>query len=232
MDEQAVNLYLQRIGADRPDGATAESLRRLHAAHLFAVPFENLSIHLGQPILLDEASLLDKIVGRKRGGFCYELNGAFGLLLSALGYDVALLAARVFGDDGVGPLFDHLVLRVATPAFWLVDVGFGEHSLHPLRLEPDVNQVDPRGTFVVTGAAHGDVDVAKDGQRPVPHRAARAGARRLRDDVLVASDLAEVTLHALAHLLAADGHRPGHAQRPEADPNRRPPARRGDGGAR
>ena len=67
--------YLRRIGSDRvhePDGA---SLQALHRAHLLAVPFENLDIHLGRPIELSEQSLHRKIVDDRRGGFCYELNG-------------------------------------------------------------------------------------------------------------------------------------------------------------
>ena len=99
--------YLERIGAERPTAPTPEALRDLHARHQLAVPFENLSIHLGEPIVLDEDSLVDKIVLRRRGGFCYELNGAFGHLLTALGFAVSYLAAGVFGEGGaVSPLFD------------------------------------------------------------------------------------------------------------------------------
>ena len=72
-----------------------ELLRRLHRRHLHAVPFENLSIHLGEDMPLDESVLFDKIVTRRRGGYCYELNGLFAALLRALGYQVSLLAARV-----------------------------------------------------------------------------------------------------------------------------------------
>jgi arylamine N-acetyltransferase len=84
--------YLKRIGAERPTAPTPEALRDLHARHQLAVPFENLSIHLGEPIVLDEDSLFDKIVLLRRGGFCYELNGAFGRLLTALGFAVSYLA--------------------------------------------------------------------------------------------------------------------------------------------
>jgi len=78
MDEQAVTAYLQRIGAERPPVLDGRALGALHRAHLLAVPFENLSIHLAEPISLDQDALVDKIVTRRRGGFCYELNGAFG----------------------------------------------------------------------------------------------------------------------------------------------------------
>jgi N-hydroxyarylamine O-acetyltransferase len=67
------------------------------------VPFENLSIHLAEQVSLDERDLIDKIVRRRRGGFCYELNGAFALLLEALGAQVSRVAARVYGESGLGP---------------------------------------------------------------------------------------------------------------------------------
>src|SRR3569833_2383178 len=94
-----VDAYLERIGAARSPGLAA-----LHRLHQTAVPFENLSIHLGEPVPLTPEDLYDKIVSRRRGGFCYELNGLFALLLENLGHEVTRLAARVAG----GPPFDHL----------------------------------------------------------------------------------------------------------------------------
>ena len=100
------------------------------------MPFENLSIHLGEPISLDEANLIAKIVTRRRGGFCYELNGAFAVLLEGLGAQVRRVAVRVYGGAGrLGPLFDHLALVVRLPdgsGPWLADVGLGAHSSYPL----------------------------------------------------------------------------------------------------
>jgi N-hydroxyarylamine O-acetyltransferase len=143
-----VAAYLDRIqyrGALTPDHAT---LAALHVAHLRAVPFENLDIHLGVPIVLDLDRLFEKIVLKKRGGFCYELNGLFGALLTALGFQVTMLSARVVGDDGaLGPEFDHMLLQVECPAdgdgvLWLADVGFGDSCLSPLRLVNSDNQAD------------------------------------------------------------------------------------------
>ena len=85
LDEPAVTAYLDRIGLQRPAVLDEAALRALHRAHLMTVPFENLSIHLDEPISLTEGDLVSKIVTRRRGGFCYELNGAFALLLEALG---------------------------------------------------------------------------------------------------------------------------------------------------
>ena len=95
-----VDDYLTRIGATRPVAADLQALRDLQLAHLLAVPFENLSIHLGEPIVLDRADLVTKVVRKHRGGFCYELNGAFAGLLTALGFRVSMLSARVFGAGG------------------------------------------------------------------------------------------------------------------------------------
>jgi N-hydroxyarylamine O-acetyltransferase len=180
MDDNRVDRYLDRIGATRPVRADAGALAELQLRHLRSVPFENLSIHLGEPIVLEEAALVDKLVERRRGGFCYELNGAFAALLSALGYRVTLLAARVHGPDGLGPPFDHLALRVEDGATgsWLVDVGFGSFSHHPLRLDRRADQPDPAGSFRITPAADGDLEVTGDGRpqyRLEPH------PRRLAD---------------------------------------------------
>jgi N-hydroxyarylamine O-acetyltransferase len=143
--------YLARIGADRLTGPSPESLRTLHLAHLYAVPFENLDIHLGRPIVLDSDRLVAKVVDQRRGGFCYELNGAFAELLRALGYEVGLLAAGVARPDrSFGPPFDHLALDVRLPGQpdrWLADVGFGEGLIEPLRFEIGEKHEQDTGTY-------------------------------------------------------------------------------------
>jgi N-hydroxyarylamine O-acetyltransferase len=168
LTDDAVAAYLARIGMSGPLTLDAAALRDLHRAHLVAVPFENLSIHLGEPISLDEADLIDKIVGRRRGGFCYELNGAFAILLESLGARVKRVSARVHGSDGgLGPPFDHLALVVRLPdgtGPWLADVGFGSHSTYPLLAEARDEQADPGGRFLLADTPDGDVDVFKDDQ--------------------------------------------------------------------
>ena len=127
--------YLQRVGYAGSRQPTAETLRNLHRAHMLSVPFENLDISLGRKILCEEDTFLRKIVERRRGGFCYELNGAFAALLRGLGFRVTLLSARVPRDDGSSsPEFDHLALRVDLEEPWLADVGFGDLFNEPLRL--------------------------------------------------------------------------------------------------
>jgi N-hydroxyarylamine O-acetyltransferase len=134
-----IGQYLQRLGYEGAREPTLETLRALHHRHLESVPFENLDIHARRPIVLDEAAFFDKVVRRHRGGFCYELNGLFAVLLRALGFQVTYLSGRV-SPDGVhpsGPEFDHLVLEVSLEgASWLVDVGFGEGFSEPLPLIP------------------------------------------------------------------------------------------------
>jgi N-hydroxyarylamine O-acetyltransferase len=128
--------YLDRIAYRGSLEPTAATLRALHVAHLQHVPFENLDIHQRRLFGLEPVDLFDKIVTRRRGGFCYELNGLFALLLEQLGFSVTRLAARVANKDGIlGPEFDHLTLLVHCPAesgAWLADVGFGDSFLEPL----------------------------------------------------------------------------------------------------
>jgi N-hydroxyarylamine O-acetyltransferase len=152
MNSAQADAYLRRIGSQHPVRPTSDVLRDLQLRHLRTVPFENLSIHLGEEIVLEEKRLLDKVVGARRGGFCYELNGVFGALLGALGFDVTLLAARVYGDGGkLGIPYDHLALRVRTVdgGDWLTDVGFGAHSHYPLAFGERGEQQDPGGVFRV-----------------------------------------------------------------------------------
>jgi N-hydroxyarylamine O-acetyltransferase len=158
--------YLKRIGTPRPARASLGALRELQLAHLHTVPFENLSIHLGEPVILDQAALIRKIVQRRRGGFCYELNAAFAALLTELGFQVSTLSARVFNAEGQpGPPFDHLTLRVDLAAPWLVDVGYGRFATRPVRLDTRDDQPGPDGTFQVTPSpsGHGELDITHDG---------------------------------------------------------------------
>ena len=140
--------YLARINFATPAHSdfhrpSLKLLQALHEAHMLSVPFENLSIHYDQPIVLQVAALYDKIVLRRRGGFCYELNGMFAWLLRQLDYRVTLLSAEVAESGGAfSPAYDHLTLLVhqVDGADWLADVGFGDSFRRPLRMEPDVEQ--------------------------------------------------------------------------------------------
>jgi N-hydroxyarylamine O-acetyltransferase len=151
-----VKAYLDRINYHGSLAPTAETLRELHLAHLLAVPFENLSIHAGQPIVLEDDALFTKIVVRRRGGFCYEVNGLFAALLRALGFRVEMLSAEVAKEEGgFGPDFAHMALMVALERRWLADVGFGDLFLEPLPLDERGEQKQGRHAYkIVPDGAH------------------------------------------------------------------------------
>jgi N-hydroxyarylamine O-acetyltransferase len=143
-----VEAYLKRINYHGSLEPAPETLRDLQVAHLQAVPFENLSIHAREPIVLEEEALFEKIVGQRRGGFCYECNGSFAALLRALGFQVEMLAAGVARrNGGFGPVFDHMALCVTLAERWLVDVGFGDSFLEPLLLDSREEQVQGTRSF-------------------------------------------------------------------------------------
>jgi N-hydroxyarylamine O-acetyltransferase len=145
--------YLERIGYSGRVSPDEETLRQIHRAHLLAVPFENLDIAWGKRIKVNQEAFVRKVVERQRGGFCYELNGAFAVLLGALGFRVTLLSARVAREDGsYGSEFDHLALRVDLKQPWLADVGFGDSFIDPLRMEAGLEQDQTVGRFRIEQA--------------------------------------------------------------------------------
>lgn len=153
--------YLQRINYPRTAGPTRDTLNALHAAHLLAVPFENLDIASKRPILLDREALWNKIVTRKRGGFCYELNGLFAWLLEQIGFDVSHLNGRVFSGAGsLGIEFDHLALLVRIPGEpdrWLADVGFGDSFTLPLSIDERGEQIQGLRAYRIEEVSDGYV---------------------------------------------------------------------------
>ncbi|MGK2865145.1 MAG: arylamine N-acetyltransferase family protein [Mycobacterium sp.] len=141
----------QAGGAPSPPEPTLDTLHALHAAHNRSIPFETLDPVLGTPVVdLGVAALVDKLVHRRRGGYCYEQNGLFGYVLESLGFAVDRLAGRVvwMGEfdasppsawDAPMPAMTHNVLAVTVPGVdgrFLTDVGFGGQTLSsPIRLE-------------------------------------------------------------------------------------------------
>lgn len=127
-----------------------DSLNILHSSHLYNIPFENLDIHRGKEILLDESSLEKKIISGNRGGYCYELNGMFFLLLKELGFQAKMISARVNnGKGGWGPEFDHLAIIVELGDLWLADVGFGDNFIEPLKFELNTIQKNLNGFYKI-----------------------------------------------------------------------------------
>jgi N-hydroxyarylamine O-acetyltransferase len=118
--------------------ANLQGLHAVHRAHLLAVPFENLNVQLGWPVTTELGPIYEKIVERRRGGWCYEMNGLFAWALQQLSFDVTRAAAGVMreagGDAMVG---NHLTLQVQLPeGRHLADVGFGDGPIEPFRIAP------------------------------------------------------------------------------------------------
>lgn len=133
LSKYQIEQYLKRINFHQNLNDTKLTLMALHQAHMQSVPFENLDIHLDHKIHLSLPRLFEKIVIKKRGGFCYELNYLFGALLNASGFQVSLLSAQVFDGDVPGREFDHLLLLVECEgAMWIADVGFGDSFILPI----------------------------------------------------------------------------------------------------
>ncbi|SLM63668.1 MULTISPECIES: arylamine N-acetyltransferase family protein [Dickeya] len=141
LEQTEVQRYLQRIGIRSLPDDPAVQLRTLHLAHLTHVPFENLDVVFGKPIHLDKTAILHKVIEARRGGFCYELNYGFYLLLQALGFEVQILAGQVWNDDGhYGPPYDHLFLQVALPQGPVIaDISFGDAFCIPVPLSGEVS---------------------------------------------------------------------------------------------
>jgi N-hydroxyarylamine O-acetyltransferase len=158
-----VGTYLTRIGYAGPVDPTAETLAGLHRTHMLAVPFENLDIHLGVPNVLDPDHVYDKIVRRRRGGWCFELNGLFALLLERLGFAVTRYSAAVVVSDPPFADFAHLTLRVDLDRPWLCDVGFGDSFTLPLLLDEPGDQPGEGHTYRL-GRSGERVTLSQDGR--------------------------------------------------------------------
>ena len=131
-----LSAYFDRIGYSGPRTPGFATLDAVMRAHVAAVPFENLDVQLGNPVSVELPAVFAKLVGRRRGGWCYENNGLLGWALGELGFDVRRVSAGVMrsvrGDAALG---NHLALIVTiegTP--WLVDAGFGGTQAAPVPL--------------------------------------------------------------------------------------------------
>jgi N-hydroxyarylamine O-acetyltransferase len=148
MKQLDIERYLKRIKYSGKTTPEVKVLTGLQYAHLMTVPFENLDIQNKVKIEIEDS--YNKIVNSNRGGFCYELNSSFYQLLKGIGFDVKIVSARVFSNDTgkFGPEFDHMaIIANVQNKEYLVDVGFGDFTLHPLKFILNRNQRDPRGVF-------------------------------------------------------------------------------------
>ncbi len=144
-----VDAYLARIGYTGDVSATLETLRGMHRAHFYNVPFENLDIARGVRIEVDEGVNFEKIVTHRRGGFCLELTGTFARALRQIGFQLDVIGARVFSEGKLSQPMSHMILIVHLDEPWIADVGFGGRVVEPLRLGERDNQVFGMRQYVV-----------------------------------------------------------------------------------
>jgi len=130
--------YLERIGLKERPTIDLAGLTAVHRGHMFNIPYENLDVQLGHPVSITVSNACDKIIRRRRGGWCYEMNGTLGWALDQLGFKVTRVAGAVMRAlHGELALCNHLVLKIDLPeGCYLADVGFGEGSLNPVHLAP------------------------------------------------------------------------------------------------
>ncbi|WP_112139880.1 arylamine N-acetyltransferase family protein [Glycomyces dulcitolivorans] len=141
-DSAQLAAYLDRVGISAPRRPTLHALRRVHRAHVAAMPYENLDIQLGRPVRLDADSLYAKLVEGGRGGFCYEHNGVLAHALEAMGFDVRRVLGGVRREvDGEGAWWNHMPLVVRfgekqgrDGSEYLADAGIGTGFRDPLPL--------------------------------------------------------------------------------------------------
>jgi N-hydroxyarylamine O-acetyltransferase len=129
----SLSAYLRRIGFEQRPRPDLDTLRRLHRAHLQAIPYENLDVQLGRGASRDPQAIFDKLVTRRRGGWCYEMCGLHAWALESIGFAVTPLAGGVGRRDrGEASVGNHLVLLVELDRPYLADVGFGNGLLEPI----------------------------------------------------------------------------------------------------
>ncbi len=150
-----LDAYLTRIGcADIERTVDLPTLEALMRAHMSTVAFENIDVYNQTPVRTDTDWSLDKVIDRERGGWCFELNGAFAVLLEQLGFPVMRLGAAVL-LSGPNKLVDHLTLEVGLDQPYLVDVGFGDSFCRPLALNQRGPQDGGSGTFEFMASPEG-----------------------------------------------------------------------------
>jgi N-hydroxyarylamine O-acetyltransferase len=164
-----LDAYLARIGHDGPYAADLETLRRIHELHPRAIPFECIDPWLGRPVPIDVDALQEKLVNRRRGGYCFEHNMLLLAVLQRIGFEVRGLAARVVYSTPPGggrhPRNHMLLLVELGDLHVIADVGFGGLTMTaPLRLEAGVVQDTPHERYRLSRAGHDYVLEAEAGE--------------------------------------------------------------------
>ncbi|WP_410599389.1 arylamine N-acetyltransferase family protein [Amycolatopsis sp. lyj-90] len=204
-----LDAFLDRLEYREPVRPDLATLRNLHRAWRLRIPYENLDIQLGRPILLTPDALLDKFTRRGRGGLCYEMNGALALLLRAAGFTVTIVEAAVQrATRGDGQWGNHIALLIDVDGErWLADTGIGDAFLEPLPLREGTHwqgKLPYRMERLDTGTwrvhHHPNGTIASCDFRTTPRELAEFADRALTRDP--ASPFARV--------LVAQHHRDGH----------------------
>jgi N-hydroxyarylamine O-acetyltransferase len=147
--------YLKRINFTGNVFIDHQTLVNIHEHHVFQVPFENLDCYYNRVCDLEIAHVYEKVVGNRRGGFCYELNLLFAWLLNAIGFSAVIISARILDSGKLGPEYDHMCIHIKTDKDYLADVGYGDLFLRPLEIRPGI-QTDGRNYFQIE--EHNDDD--------------------------------------------------------------------------
>lgn len=165
-----IKAYLDWVNYPGIPAVSAGTLSGLHQVHAFTIPFENLDVMNRVPIRLDQERFYQKIVGTRRGGLCYELNGLFKLVLDSIGFDSWFISCQVFFAPTAtyGPEQGHvaIVTRLGKELY-LVDVGFGSGFIQPLKLDFTDTQLQG-GTYYRFSSLPGEeiaLERSTDGQQ-------------------------------------------------------------------
>lgn len=127
--------YFQRIGYQGDARVDATTLAEMMRCQLFSVPFENLDVQAGKIVSLVPEDIVEKIIDRQRGGYCYEVNGIFSMALRALGIPFRFIAARPMFYPVRRPKTHMAIIATVDGADWLCDLGFGSYGIRaPMRL--------------------------------------------------------------------------------------------------
>lgn len=130
MSSASIDAYFDRIGYDGIPATNYSTLAAIQRAQSARIPFENIDVHLGRPILLDQNSIFDKLVSRQRGAYCYELNLLLRSVLQKIGFSVRTLAARTrLNLTEIVPKTHMSLLVSSSSGEWIADAGFGLYGL-------------------------------------------------------------------------------------------------------
>lgn len=145
--EMFLKKYMERIGIEGEIQPDLETLKKIQKQHLINIPFENIDIIKNRTLNLNTDSLFNKIIEEKRGGICYELNGLFLIFLKEIGYDVKYISARVREE---GTDLDHVLLLVNIyKEKYIVDVGFKDNYLYPIKMIPNLVQENYKNSYKI-----------------------------------------------------------------------------------